>query len=231
MKRMKYVTLSLCLGMSYGGYAQTAQVQIAGINYPVIFADTNLSNIVKQRIASDLTAVFSPASSFREARGGETDEVEPGVFKPRRSNLNLPQGKKREGIFLVDSNNEKSVRIDKVASSNYVHAFKLMAAHSNAVKKVQEFYVTLKNTDWSTQPIQALKNLHHMTPEDREEFDDDGYRGFAEEMQDNLTFRGITALGFSLQKRPEVGGREVLVYGDLLIFYDGRWGFGRFPYR
>jgi len=247
MKKLLHIALLLPLL----GQAQTAQVHIAGSDYPVIFAETNLSFKVRQRIASDLKIIFSPASSFEEVKErGMYGKVEPtvplpgggttvtndingfslwaGVFKPNPQKTLFPKKNGGEGVFLVDYNNVKSVRLNAVASSNYVHAFKLVDAHSNAVKKAHEFMATMKNTDWSTQPLQALKDLHHMTSEEREEMSDDEYLGFAETVQQHLISK-ITALGFSLETRPEVGDKKVLVYGNVLIFYDGRWGFGRFP--
>ena len=247
---MCYV-ITFCL--PFLGQAQTAEVQVAGSNYPVLFADTNLSFAVRQRIASDLTIAFSPAPSFEEAMGGGlVGSVEAsiplpgggtavtslngrdywdGVFKPSTLGLMLPDGERREGIFLVDYNNQKSLRLNKVASSNYLHAFTLVDAHSNTVQKALAFATTLKNTDWDAQPLQVLKDLLHMTPGDREEFPEDAYLGFAKDIQQAMPpVTGVSALGFSLQKRPEVGGEEVLVYGGLLLFYDGRWGFGKFPF-
>ena len=243
MKKLLHATLFLPLF----GLAQTAQVHIAGAEYPVIFADTNLLPTAMQRIATDLTVVFSPALSFEEAKGRGLDAMVKatvplpgggtsitningvgrwaGAFKPSLDKTLFSE--EEEGFFIVDYDNQKSVQVSKVASSNYVHAFKLMDAHSNAVQKAYAFAVMLKTTDWSTQPIQALKGLHHMTPEDRDAFNDDYYRTFAEEMQQHVTL-GITALGFSLKKRPEVGDKIVLVYGSLLLYYDGRWGFGKY---
>jgi len=248
MKKLLHIALLLPLL----GQAQTAQVHIAGSDYPAIFAETNLSFKVRQRIANDLKIVFSPSSSFEEAQDqgtyGEVDatvslpgggtavtkdinglKLWAGVFKPNREKTVFTTEKESEGIFLVDYNNVKSVRLNEVASSNYVHAFKLVDAHSNAVQKAHEFMAAMKNTDWSTQPLQALKNLHHLTPEDEADFRDiEDYRAFAELAQQHLILK-ITALGFSLETRPEVGDKKVLVYGNVLIFYDGRWGFGRFP--
>ena len=159
---MKRLILFCCSCVPFWVQAQTAQVQIAGTSYPVIFADTNLSSKVKQRIASDLTILFAPASSFRDARGGGADEVEEDVFRPSSLRTLFPdEAEKRAGIFLVDRDNEKSVRVDKAASSNYVHAFKLVDAHSNAVAKLGAFVTQVNDPGWLTKTAKERRDMFH----------------------------------------------------------------------
>ena len=236
MKKMPYVAM-LCLPLL--GQAQTAQVHIAGVDYPVMFVDTNLSLEVKQRIASDLKIVFSSVPSFEKARGRE---AESGVFKLRRFGLVIPHDERREGIFVIDKDNQRCISLNEFASSNYVAAFTLVDAHSNAVQKARAFAATVKNTDWSTKPLQALKDLHHMTPEDREEYPEEAYLDFIKELQQS-TFLEFSALTFSLRQCPEADNQTILgtglytldgtdladgVFGFPILFYKGKWGFGKY---
>ncbi|MCL1919601.1 MAG: hypothetical protein FWG50_00760 [Kiritimatiellaeota bacterium] len=258
MKKLHRIVLLSCAALPFLGQAQTAQVHIAGSAYPVLFADTNLTSKVKQRIADDLTIAFSPAPSFERAMGG--DEVEAttplpggdtavtsfigrdyweGAFGPSRNHSMLCFDEIREGIYLVDYNGQKSVRIDKVASSNYLHTFALMKAHSNAVAKAHEFVEALKNPNLASEPLQVLKDMHHALP--LKETDDDTYRGFARETQKCKNLE-LCALNFSLQMCPELSDQKVLVavqfslyqsdpsklHGFPIIFHNGRWGFGKY---
>ena len=151
---------------------------------------------------------------------------------------------RRYGFFLVDQNNQKSIRVDGVASSNYLHAFALMDAHSNAVQKAHEFVTWLNNptNNLTALPLQELKNLHHMTPSNRLSlFNDEAYLGFAEEIEECKVFE-VSALCFYVQSRPEVGGEEVPVIALFtakksdpsdplafpILFHNGRWGFGKY---
>jgi len=238
MKKVHYVVL-LCL--PFLGQAQTVQVRIAGNNYPVGFADTSLSTTNQQRIASDLTIVFSPVSSFEQSKGRE---VETGVFQPDSSMSMLSSDKKREGIFIIDQGNNKSVRIDKVASDNYLQAFAFLKAHSNAVLKASEFVKLLNSANLLAQPIQVLRDLLYAELPLTQEADE-GVREYITEMQRNKFF-GISALNFALKRLPDAGNVEVLVmelfmvdktdpsdpsnFGTFLIdFHNGKWGFGRSP--
>jgi len=150
----------------------------------------------------------------------------------------------REGIFLVDYDNQKSVRVSQVASSNYLHAFTLVDTHSNAVKKAYEFVAFLKSPDLASKPLQVLKGLHNTPPEEREKeaFDEDIYRGFATELQQSKIL-GFCVLNFAVRQHPELGNAEVLVnilftadktdpsdyvFGLPIVYYKGKWGFGKY---
>jgi len=225
MNKLHGIALLGLIGVSSVGQAQTAQVQVAGSNYPVIFADTNLSATVRQRIASDLTVVFSPASSFQDLKGRDGGE---GIYKPSFWKTWFLTEKTSEGVFIVDQNNEKSVRLNEVASSNYLHAFAFVDARSNTVQKLREFWITVRDTDWDAQPIKAVKALCYMKNANGDPISDDEYRGFIKWMQEKAT-PDFSVLWFALEKRPEVGNKEVLVHGNLLLFHNGKWGFGNFP--
>jgi len=246
MNKMSYVTLSLWLGMSFGGQAQTTQVQIAGTNYPVIFVDTNLSSTVKKRITSDLTFVFSSALSFEDATGGEGTKIEEGVYRPDQRTTMFPTDKEREGVLMVDRDNEKSVRVEKIASSNYLHAFVLMKTHSNAVKKASEFVALMNSPDLPTKPLQVLRSLFQDPPLiEAEDRSDEELLRFPAVVLQPYQRPGFSALHFSLQKCPELDGAEVLMmylymiekpnpaptgknFGLPIFFYNGRWGFGKY---
>lgn len=236
MKKLHYIAMSL---LPLLGQAQTAQVHIAGTAYPVIFADTNLLFAVHQRIASDLTVCFSPASSFDDAAGTEKEE---GVYPPNLFHTMFPCEEMCDGFSLVDYDNQKSVRVSRVASSNYLHAFTLMEAHSNAVQKLQDFIVALKDPNLPAGPLQALKDLHNSTPEDRAEaFSDSDYREFVRGLQANRIL-GSCALAFTVQPCPELGNAEIpmtvlftahrsdpsFAIGLPILFHNGRWGFGKY---
>ena len=213
--------------------------------------DTNLSVTVRQRIASDLTVVFSPAPSFEElgtGKGGyvtsEDLELEAtGFLTPAPSISMIPTNQRREGIFIVNQNGGKRVHINEVASSNYLHAFTLMDANSNAVQKAHEFVAWLNSptNNLSSLPLKELKKLHNTLPEVRQIFRDDDYRSFAAELQQSKAFE-ISALCFFVQKSPEVGDTEVPAialftisksnpttpFAFPIFFHNGRWGFGKY---
>ena len=256
MKKAHLIALYCLVGVSSIGQAQTAQVHIAGSDYPVTFADTNLSFTVRQRIASDLTVVFSPAPSFEElgkGKGGYVTkadvELEKAGFLTPDSNISLfPTREKLDGVFIVTQDNQRSVHVNQVAFSNYVHAFKLIHTHSNEVKKAHEFVAVMSRPDLSTQPIQFLKSLCHVPPLSRDEnLSDEEVTRFFTEMLGTVRYPGISALHFFVQKRPEFDGAEVLgmylymietqdpdtlgsVFGLTILFHNGKWGFGRSPY-
>ena len=251
MKKMQYVAM-LCLPLL--GQAQTSEVQIAGSNYPVIFADTNLSSVVRQHIASDLTIVFSLAPSFEEAMGG--DEVKAtvdlpgggtsianlhweGVFRPSER-YSMFDDEKRDGFFLVNYDNQKSIRVNKLASDRYLQAFTWMKANSNAVQKAYKFVALMNNTNLVSQPTQVLRNLSHIVP--TVTLSDDEIRtGFALMQKDK--YLGISALSFFVEQRSEADDAEVPVFHLFavkktnpfeniamaypILYHKGRWGFGK----
>jgi hypothetical protein len=239
--------VALCLlGASTVVQAQTAQVHIAGSDYPVVFTDTNLSSKVRQRIASDLSIVFSAASSFDDAHEGEGTKVVAGVYRLDGLTALIITEKESEGIFLVDRDNEKSVRVDKVASSNYVHAFKLVDAHSNAIAKLSGFIAQVNDPGWLTKTAKERRAMFHASPwpPDEGEFSDDNILEFFADVITLFKCPGFSALHFVEEKRPEIGDAEVLVlYLSLVdrnpdpeeripffafptLYYKGKWGFG-----
>ena len=252
MKKKSCAITLCCIGMSCFGQTQTAQVQIAGTNYPVTFADTNLSSVVRQRIASDLTIVFSLAPSFERLGKGKGGAVTAedvalgmaGFLTPASSISMFPTDEKKEGIFIVEQNNARSVHINQVASSNYLHTFALMKAHSNAVQKAHEFVALVSNPNLLEQPAQVLKKMYHTPPlgPDEDPLSDEDFRGFLETLQQGEILK-LSAINFSLQKRPEANNTKVLVtmlytfhkpdmlVGFPILFHDGRWGFGKLPFH
>jgi len=246
MKKLHCIALLCSIGTSTVGHAQTAQVQIAGSNYPVTFADTNLSVVVKKRIVADLSIVFSSATSFRDAGGGS--EGGTGVYRLDGLTTLIVTEKESEGIFLVDRDNEKSVWVDKVASSNYVHAFKLVDAHSKAIAQLNTFIAQVNNTDWRTKTAKERRAMFHASPwpPDDGEFSDEKILEFLTEL---VKFKcpGFSALHFALENRPEIGNAKVLVLYLFLsernpkpgervggfaiptLYHKGKWGFGRLP--
>lgn len=243
---MKTITVILATCLAGGiTQAQTAQVRIAGTNYPAIFADTELSVTNQQRIATDLTLVFSFAPSFEKARGRETGYgVEEGVFSPNIGVTMFGLSDRSKGFFLVDKDNQRSVRIDKVASDLYLRSFALMEAHSNAVQKAREFVVMLNTTNLPAMSIQELRGLVHAKLWPGKPVSDDDLLEFVTVLQQHRFF-DISALNVFLQRVSKVNNAEVLVMGLFMVdksdpspkklrgwtfdFYNGKWGFGRTP--
>ena len=243
MKRIIRVVSVCCIGMSCFGQAQTSQVHIAGNDYPVNFADTNLSSMVRQRIASDLTLIFSPATSFEESK---RREVEEGKFRPHPEQAAFMLSRSSEGIFLIDQNNQQSIQVDKVASDLYLKSFALMKAQSNAVQKAKEFVTMLNATDLSALSAQELRGLIHaeLWPKGEDNNSDEGIQIFFTMMQ-KYRCLDICALNFFWQRMPEDDSTKVLVAGVYMVdkadppvesptacpieFYKGKWGFGRMP--
>jgi len=243
MKPLLHVVLFLPLL----ALAQTSQVHIAGNSYPVEFGDATLSVTNRQRIATDLTIIFSPATSFEDSKGKE-DDVTSGQFAPNVFKTMFLSGEKNEGIFVLDQNAYQRVRVEKTASDKYLQSFALMKTHSNAVGKVNAFVAMMNDPNLQTKPIQVLRDMFHyelkkdgITP-----VTDADVRAYVAEVIQPFRCRGFSALHFSLEQRPEVNGAEVLVIslclfgkapeeeGDPpiswpILFHNGRWGFGHFP--
>jgi len=236
----------------------------------VTFADTNLSFKVRQRIASDLTIVFSPATSFEVAQGGGGQGVEAtialpgggtsvithngrdyweGAFKPYSFACMLPD-EMREGVFLVDYDNQKSVRMTKAASDKYLQALVWVDAHSNTVKKAHEFVALLNSPDLLSKPIQVLKDLGHSKPlsnaDENNPPSDAEIRAVFEKHICSGKYPGISVLNFYVKQVPEIGNAKIPMALLFAInkadpeppdgidavpigFYKGKWGFGNFP--
>ncbi|MCL1919600.1 MAG: hypothetical protein FWG50_00755 [Kiritimatiellaeota bacterium] len=243
MKKLHYVVAMLCL--PFWGQAQTVQVRIAETNYPAIFTDASLSVTNQQRIAADLTLVFSLASSFDRLKGRLGGEE--GVFEPNIDVSMFCLSEWNDGILLIDQGNQKSVRVQKTASDLYLRSFALIEAHSNAVRAAHEFVTMLNHTNLLAQSIQVLRNLYHVAPlsdiEEEDFTDDEVLRRVAE--RQNYKYPEISVRNFFLQRIPELDDAEVLVtclymiekadpslekiYGIPIDFYKGRWGLGRSP--
>ena len=243
--------------------AQTAQVYIAGTNYPAFFADTNLSATVQQRMASDLTVVFSAVPSFQAARsspvastvplpGGGTSIIKTslqssweGAYIPYRFRCMFIKEENLNGVFLVDYNGQKSVRVTQAVSDRYLQAFAQMETHSNAVQKLQEFIALVKSPGLSSLPLQILEGMHNTPPSYREEYGEDEYRSFARELEQKVQIFDCSALNFLVEPQlyPEFGTDEIpitflftklksspsgYVLGLPLLFHNGKWGFGKY---
>jgi len=235
--------MSCCLCLPFFGQAQTVQVCIAKTNYPVEFLDANLSMTNQQRIASDLTLVFSLATSFEEARGNRVAE---GVFRPDIDETMFCFSRWGEDFLLVDQNNQRSIRVKKAGSDRYLKSFALIKTHSNAVHKAKEFVTMLNATDLSALSVQELRGLIHaeLWPEGEDNNSDEGIQKFFEIVQ-KYRCLDICALNFFWQKMPEDENAKVLVAGLYMVdkanppvenptawpieFYKGKWGFGRMP--
>ena len=239
MKKMQYVVM-LCL--PFLAQAQTAQVHIAGSDYPVKFTDTNLVATVKQRIATDLTIIFSLSPPFEELKAKETDQ---GIF--RLADETQFFWDESEHIFLVDKDNKKSIRVDKPLSDKYLKAFTWIDANSNTVKKAHEFVAILNSPDLLSKPPQVLLGLCHVEPlsdieKNNPPSDTEIQAIFAKDFFP-LTYLTISAQNFYFKEIPEIGGKEIpllLIFAvgksdpmknsiHFAGFYKGKWGFGRFP--
>jgi len=242
MKKLHHITLLCCIGMSSIGQAQTAQVHIAGNNYPVAFGDTNLSMKVRQRIASDLTTALSHVSSFEETKGGE---VEDGIFCINR--IFIFTLSESEDVLVVDQNNKKSMRVSKVLSDKYLKAFTWVDANSNTVQKAHEFVAMLNSPDLLSKPTQVLLNMGHFEPlsliqENTPPSDAEIRAMFAKDFYP-YKYPKISVLNFYFKEVSEINNAVLpLLFlfavdktdpsetGAVPIgFYKGKWGFGSFP--
>lgn len=240
MKKLHDVVILCLTGFSLLGQAQTVQVQIAGNNYPVAFADAGLSATNQQRIASDLTIVFSFTLSLEELKGLE---IETGVFQA--DNSTMLSTEESESVFIIDRNNEQNIRVDKALSDKYQQAFTVMDAHSNAVQKANAFVAFLNSTNLLSRPAnEIVSKVRHVPLEDADALSDNAIREFFDEPQ-QVKFPGFSALHFSIQQLPQFNGAEVpVIYPFFVIhksdpskniaapidFYKGKWGFGRSPW-
>lgn len=224
MKTLCSIAWFFFIGVSSIGHAQTAQVHIAGSHYSATFSDTTLSADNQQRIAADLTTAFSLTTSSEKLKSMLSED-------------------ERRNVVFVDENNQKIMQIAKPLSDKYLNAFALMGNHSNAVQKANEFIALLNSTNLLSQPIQVLRDLHHLEPSAQGSLPPDhAFQEMATEIQRN-TYLGFSALRFSLQRRPEAGQAEVPVImlfmisksdpsdtgGFPIAYYDGRWGAGISP--
>ena len=241
MNTKHHIALLCCIGFPFFGQAQTAQVCIAKTNYPAEFLDANLSVTNRQRIASDLSLVFSLAPSFEELRRG--GEIEDGAFKPNDDVAMFSFSEWSKDFLLVDKNNTKNIRITKAGSDRYLRSFALIETHSNAVQKAHAFVTMLNHTNLLTWTIQDLRGLFHANLVS-EDLSDDDIREIITEMQ-KYNFFDISALNFFLQRVSQIDNAEVLVMGLYMKdkinpsqekyrgwsfdFYEGKWGFGRTP--
>ena len=244
MNKSHRIALLCCASLPFLAQAQTAQIHIAGNAYPIEFADTTLSATNKYRIASDLTLIFSLASSFEEARGGGGHEIEEGVFEPNTDVAMFCFSEWGEDFLLVDQNNQRSIRVKKTGSDRYLRSFALMKTHSNAVHKAREFVTMLNTTDLSTQPIQEVRGLIHAKLWSEENISDNSLREGIAELQKFKCIE-ISALNLFLQRVSKADNAEVLVLGLYMAdktnpspenrrawtfdFYNGKWGLGRTP--
>ena len=240
MRTMSHIVLLCCAYFPFSGQAQT--MHIAGSVYPVEFVDVTLSVTNQQRIAADLTIVFSFAPPFEGLKGKET---ETGVFQLKdETMLSL---KDCESISVADQNNQKSIRVGKPLSDKYLQAFTWMDANSNTVQKAHEFVVSLNNPDLLTQPLQALLDMCHTEPlslieEDNPPEDADIRATFAKDFFP-YKYPGISALNFYRKEVSGLDGGEIPLVFLFVIdktdssiitafpvgFHKGKWGFGSFP--
>ena len=238
---MKRIALLCCISLPFLAQAQTSQVYIAGSNYPVTFADTNLSAQVQQRMAVDLTFIFSFASSCEELKD---NQIEPDVFQTSNT---LPLFSwEHNHMFIVATNNITSIRIGKVVSDKYLKTFTWMDANSNTVQKAREFIATLNSPDLLSKPTQTLLNLYHFEPLSGLE---ENNPPSGAETRENLTavffpfnYPGFSALHFYFKEVPEVNMELPLLFLPMVSksnpsewiafpvgFYKGKWGIGGFP--
>ena len=196
---------------------------------PVVFEDASLSVTDRQRIVSDLTILLSFASSFEKLKG---IEIEPGVFRPETLFLD-----ERESFFILDDGDQKSVRVGKVFSDEYLQLLALMDNHSEAIQKVRELVALLNGDNLLSKPIQVLRDLYHWEHSSDTPSDDE-VRAVVAEMQ-QWKYLGVSALAFDITKPTRSGEVEVPVIfvlmvdknekdpsefgGYFLEYKDGRW--------
>ena len=221
--------------------AQTAQVQIAGTNYPVTFADTNLSSVVRQRIASDLTVVASFGSFLDVLKEGDTEGYQ-------LSDRIILFWDKRESVSFVDQNNQKCIQIEKPLSDKYLKIFNWMDTHTNAVQKAHEFVALLNSPDLSSKPMPILLSLMHFDPlsdlKENNPPSDTELRAYFETGFFPCKFLALSAQNFYFKEIEELDDTRIpllLLFAihksdplknnlQAIGFYQGKWGFGHFPF-
>ena len=228
MKKLHQTALLCVIGMSGIGYAQTAQVQIAGSSYLAVFADTSLSVTNQQRIAAELTTAFSLTTSPDKLRS-------------------MLYGDERDDVVVTNENEQKRMQVAKPLSDKYLKAFGWMDANTNAVQKAHEFVALMNSPDLLSKPAKVLINLGHFEPfsliEENNPPSDDEIR--AEIAKDFFPYKyfGICALRFYFKKMPENDDVKIPVVflfaadkkdptqidGVPIGFYKEKWGFGDFP--
>ena len=241
MKTLHYIALLCYISLPFLAQSQTSQVHIAGSDFPVTFADTNLSAVTQQRMSIDLTFLFMFASSLEDLKGSE---YETGVFQIRNS-LPLFVGED-EHIFIVATNANPSIRIDKFLSDKYLKIFTWMDANSNTVQKARDFVTTLNSPDLLSKTTQELLNLHHFMPltgiYENNPLSDTKIRAKIAEGPFLFNYPGFSALSFYFQEIVEVEAKIPLIFLPMVDkldssnwiafpigFYKGKWGFGNFP--
>ena len=228
MKKLNQVALFCLIGMSGTGYAQTAQVYIAGSSYLAVFADASLSVTNQQRIAAELTTAFSLTTSPDKLRS-------------------MLYGDERDDVVVTNENEQKRMQVAKPLSDKYLKAFTWMDANSNVVQKAHEFVVLLNSPDLLSKPAKVLINLGHFEPltlvqEDNPPSDAET-RAMIEKDIFPYKYFGICALRFYFKPIPENDNMDIpLVFlfgadkkdltridGVQIGFFEGKWGFGDFP--
>ena len=245
MKKLYCATLGYLIGMSCLGQGPAAGVRILENDYPMGFEDASLSATNKQRIASDLTTVFSLAVSFDKLKG---EEAESGVFRLGDSLMFLSG--EETNILIDERDSPKSIRMGKALSDKYLQAFALADTHSNAVRKAHEFVALLNSTNLFAQPpAQVIRQICHITPQaqallenlpnDQQEFAkaqeliaDFGQWEYAGFTVLNFSLRQVISLGDTDETRPVIflftiqKANPSNVFGFPMTFYEGKWGFG-----
>ncbi|MCL1919599.1 MAG: hypothetical protein FWG50_00750 [Kiritimatiellaeota bacterium] len=242
---MKRLISVCCVSLPLLGLAQTAQVHIAGSDYPVVFADMNLTGNVKQRIVAEMTTAFSLGYPFDDLKG---QEIETGVFQLNEDTAIFWEEQK--AVSLADKGNGKSIQVGKALSDKYLQAFAWMDTHSNTVQKAQAFVATLNSPDLLSKPFPVLLGMLHFDPlSDMEENDppsDFKIRGMFQKDFHPYKYLGVTVSSFYFKPVPELGGKEIPLLLLFAVdksgpvppatvcplpigFYKGKWGFGNFP--
>jgi len=239
MKKLHHIVLFCVLSLPFLGQAQTAQVHIAGNTYPVGFGDTSLSATNRQRIASDLSVVFSLASSFEELKGNEATT---GVFH-LGDTLMFMSGEDAE-IFVIEQNKQKGIRVNKALSDKYLQAFAIQEVNSNAVQKAHEFVALINSTNLLSQSsVKIMQQIGHISPQAMEDPSADDIvqiNKYVAEFKQwkylefsvlNFVVRQVSDLG-------EMGAKPVIMlfminksdpsekFAIPFVFHNGKWGLG-----
>jgi len=228
MKKSYPIALLCITWISGTGYAQTAQVHVAGSSYLAVFADTTLSVTNQQRIAADLTTAFSLTTS--------SGSLKSMLFADEYSS-----------VVISNENCQKSMQVAKPLSDKYLQAFVWMDTHTNAVQKAYEFVTLLNSPDLLSKPAQVLLELGHFEPlsgiHESNPPGDAEIRSVIEKDISKYKYYGISALRIYFKNIPEIDNVEIpLIYlfavdnqspsridAVPIGFYKGRWGFGDFP--
>ena len=240
--KVKKLLLSLLVFTVTITTAQTS-FTVGTNSVPVEFEDTTLSLTNRQTIASDLSIIFSYATSFDALKGEGVSGSSETFFLNTPTPPRLPfEG--RPDIQIFHDANSQHISVGKAVSDAYLEAIALHDNHVDEFQKANAFLALLNNPQLLTQPVSILRGLHHVAPlTPTVDPPDAAIIAFATETQ-VFSYPGISLLDFSYIDIPQVSETPLLSFNLLfvqktdsstcmrfpVIYFAEKWGLGWTPY-